>query len=85
MGWILDSPLVQEILADKDREIILALLEARFGSVPNHLASRLRTVTNPKETEKLIVPAAICTDLEKFGALLYEIDLPLIVAAPPSE
>jgi hypothetical protein len=85
MGWMLDSPLVQEILADTTRKDLLIILEARFGSVPEHLSSRLHAVTGLEKLDELIVPAATYPDLEAFAALLPEIDQPFVVAAPQSE
>jgi hypothetical protein len=82
---MLDNPLVQEILADTTRKDLLIFLEARFGSVPDHLVSRLHAISELKALKGLIQPAASCPDLEAFAALLPEIDQPLIVASPQSE
>jgi hypothetical protein len=86
MGWMLDSNLFQDILADKTRRDILIILEAHIGSVPEHEASQLRAVLDLEKLEELIVPAATCPDLQAFAALLpEEIDHPFVVAAPKSE
>src|SRR2546430_1218299 len=39
---LLESPLIKEILAEKLRDVILDLLEARFGPVPPDVTKRLR-------------------------------------------
>ncbi len=85
MGWMLDSPSVQELLADTVREDILIILQTRLGSVPASLVGRLHAVSGLEALKRLIKPAARCSELAAFTALLPEIDQPLVVAAPESE
>lgn len=69
-----DSPLIQELLAEKTAETthnnILAILTARFGAVPPDLAARLRAVRNEATLKDLITWAALCADLDAFRARL---------------
>ena len=86
MGWLRDSPLFWEILADKTRRDILIILEDRFGSVPDHMVSGLRAVLDLEKLDELIVLAATCSDLQVFVDLLPgAIDRPFVVAASNRE
>jgi hypothetical protein len=48
----------------------LALLEARFGLVPQEMAELLHLVADGEKLRKLNVQAALCPDLEAFRASL---------------
>ena len=79
---ILESPLFQELVDLKLREIegrklqellqmILKILEGRFGTVPPDVAARLPAVQDASRLQDLIVQAATCPDLEAFRAQLF--------------
>src|SRR5262249_14169614 len=46
---MIESPLIQELMAEKTHEVLLEVLEARCGSVPAELAARLRTVIDEEK------------------------------------
>jgi hypothetical protein len=67
---MIESPLIQEILARSKQETmnadILTLLEARFGPVPPDLAMHLRAIMDEQKLRNLLVRAALCPDLDAF-------------------
>jgi hypothetical protein len=71
---IIETPLIQEILAEVRREDlhtdILAILQAKFGEVPPELAARVRAVQEVQQLRQLNFHAAVCTDLDAFRAHL---------------
>jgi hypothetical protein len=71
---ILESPLIQELWEEKERDIlhrmILQILEKRFGAVPEALAAQVRAVQALERLNELPSHAAVCPDLEAFRARL---------------
>jgi hypothetical protein len=67
---MIESPLIQEIVARSRQEWILKLLEARFGSVPPDVALYLRAIMDEQKLEDLNIRAALCSDLQAFRNLL---------------
>ncbi len=63
---MIESPLIKEIVAEKTQETILEFLQARFGTVPEQVDQRLRTVRGEKKLKALIKLAARCPDLDAF-------------------
>jgi predicted transposase YdaD len=67
---MIESPLIQEIVARTRHEAILGFLEARFGSVPPEVVTQLRTILDEEQLRDLNRHAALCPDLAAFQARL---------------
>jgi hypothetical protein len=67
---MIESPLIQEIVAERMHKAILRFLTRRFGSVPQEIERRLRTVQDEARLDELLDLAADCPDLETFRARL---------------
>ena len=67
---MIESPLIQEIVARSNHEIILQFLEGRFGTVPADVAMRVRNISGEEKLRELARYAAQCPDLEAFRAML---------------
>jgi hypothetical protein len=67
---MIESPLLDRILAQKERQTkqadILRVLKARFGSVPDDLAEKVRAINDLSRLEELLDFTANCHDLEAF-------------------
>jgi hypothetical protein len=61
-----ESPVLQKFVAERLHEAILALLKARFGTVPRDVTRLLRDVLDEKKLRRLNVLAGQCSDLEAF-------------------
>ncbi|HTU17325.1 MAG TPA: hypothetical protein VMG10_04625 [Gemmataceae bacterium] len=67
---MIESPLIDELMAERTQENILLVLDTRFGAVPESLSARLKSVSKMKKLEELIKVAAQCPDLKSFAAQL---------------
>ena len=67
---MIESPLIQEIVARTKHEMILQFLEGRFGTVPADVAMRVRSISEEEKLRELTRYAARCPDLEAFQAEL---------------
>jgi hypothetical protein len=67
---MIESPVLQGYLAERSHKGILLLLEKRFGTVPPHLAAKLRAIVDEQRLLDLNVQAGTCPSLEAFQALL---------------
>ncbi len=71
---MIDSPLIRELMAENTQQIrredIVQFLKGRFGTVPDALAARVKSVRKKKELDALILFAAQCPDLAAFEARL---------------
>jgi hypothetical protein len=67
---MIESPLIQEIVAKAYQKGILRLLERRFTTISPQLASLLGTVMQEDTLLELNFQAATCPSLEAFQALL---------------
>ena len=63
---MIESPLIQELVADRRRKDILEFLQERFGSVPREIPTLLESVTKEKRLTELVRLAARCPDLKAF-------------------
>jgi hypothetical protein len=63
-------PLIQEIVAERMHKDLLKFLTARFGPVPQDVATALRAVGDESQLDDLVELAAVCPDLETFRARL---------------
>jgi hypothetical protein len=61
-----ESPVLQKFVAERGHKYILALLKARFGTVPRDVTRLLRDVLDDKKIERLVVLAGMCSDLQAF-------------------
>jgi hypothetical protein len=67
---MIESPLIQELLAERMHKALLDFLGARFGSVPQNVETALRAVEDESKLDELVRLAAVCPDLETFHARL---------------
>jgi hypothetical protein len=67
---MIESPLIQKFVAEHDHGLILAILEARFETVPRDVTKSLRAETKEKKLKKLVVLAAKCRNMEAFQEAL---------------
>lgn len=67
---MIESPLIQELLAQKTHQDIVDVLESRFGAVPPELTLALRTTMDETRLRELNRFAAVCPDLVAFQAQL---------------
>jgi predicted transposase YdaD len=65
-----ESPLIQELVAEKLQIAILGILEERFQTVPSDLAEQVRAVTREKKLNILIRKASVSRNLEAFRDFL---------------
>jgi hypothetical protein len=71
---IVESPLIQEILAENRRnlmqEAILRSLQTKFGAVPPEVAARVHAIQDVPRLLDLNAQVGVCPDLDAFRALL---------------
>jgi hypothetical protein len=67
---MIESPLIQELLAEQAQTYIFRVLAARFGPVPPPVVATLKSVSDTQKLDKLVDWAAVCPDLEAFRARL---------------
>jgi hypothetical protein len=63
---MIESPLLQEILAEVRREDIIAFLTSRFGSAAGELEADLKTIEDEARLNELIKLSASCRSLKSF-------------------
>ena len=63
---MIESPLIQELLAERRHKDILRVLNARLGSVPAEIATALEGVHDEAKLDDLIDWAARCHSLDEF-------------------
>jgi hypothetical protein len=67
---MIESPLLQELVAESLHETLLGVLEDRCGSVPPETATLIRAILDEKRLQSLTRFAAKCKDLESFQSQL---------------
>jgi hypothetical protein len=71
---MIESPVLIELLQERERDTrqadILAILEERFGPVPEDLAAQIRTIQDLQRLQRLHRLAVICPSLDAFRAAL---------------
>ena len=67
---MIESPLIQEIVAEAKHESILRVLRARFGSVPPKITNAVRGTQDDQQIDALLDWAALCPDLQGFRTKL---------------
>jgi hypothetical protein len=63
---MIESPVIQALIAKRLRAAIKEVLKGRFGAVPKDVAQGLESILNEKELTKLNVFAARCPDIKAF-------------------
>jgi hypothetical protein len=67
---MLESPLLQRMMAARTHDLILDVLKERFGTVPRDVSKLLREIINEKKLRQLNRTAIKCTDMETFREAL---------------
>jgi hypothetical protein len=67
---MIESPLIQEIVAEAVHDTILDFLRARFGDPSPDLEGKLRAVSDKGRLSELTRIAAICPNLDAFRQAL---------------
>jgi hypothetical protein len=60
---MIESPLIQELMAERVHNVILRFLTARFGSVPPEIEGAVRAVQDESSLDNLVEWAALCPRL----------------------
>jgi hypothetical protein len=66
-----ESPMLVKMLAERSHKGILALLKARFGTVPRDVTRHLRAILDEEKLTNLNVLAGQCSDLAAFREALH--------------
>jgi hypothetical protein len=72
----IESPLITELIAQTLHKAILTILETRFGSVPEDIATCLVTIQKISKLDQLLKLATSCRDLDAFRARLQALAQP---------
>jgi hypothetical protein len=67
---MIESPLLQKMMAQNWHRAIGAVLKGRFGTVPHDVTLLLSEVVNEGKLTKLAEAAGKCSDLDAFRELL---------------
>ena len=67
---MIESPLIQELVAERAHTLILDVLEMRFGPVPHDVAAAVQAIQDEPRLRELNKFAAGCGDLGLFRARL---------------
>jgi hypothetical protein len=67
---VIESPMLQKMIAEAHHKDILALLKARFGTIPRDVTKRLQNVLDEEKLTDLNVLAGQSPDLETFRRAL---------------
>ncbi len=65
-----ESPMLTKMMAERTHKVILALLKARFGTVPRDVTRHLRAILDEERLTSLNVLAGQCPDLAAFREAL---------------
>lgn len=63
---MIESPLIQELVAERLHKFILNALNRHFGDVPSDLQKKVESIQKEERLEKLLECAYKCTDLNAF-------------------
>lgn len=63
---MIESPLINEIVAENTQKNIIEVLRARFDEVPEGVIERLRKITADRKLTTLIKYAVQCPSLDAF-------------------
>jgi hypothetical protein len=63
---MIESPLIQELLAERMHKAIAKVLEGRFGPIPSDVRVRLQAVQQEEKLDDLNAFAGTCHNLDEF-------------------
>jgi hypothetical protein len=63
---MIDSPLLQEFIADARREAVVTVLTSRFGITAGDVEADLKTIEDAERLNELLRLAASCRSLKSF-------------------
>lgn len=69
---MIESPLLQKLIAERLQKVILALLKSRFKSVDRDVAKQLRAILDEAKLTRLNIVASRCSDIEAFSQAMAE-------------
>jgi hypothetical protein len=69
---MIESPLIQELMAKRMHKAILTALAAHFEEVPEEIALALRAVQDDDRLNELVAWAVRCPDIEAFQTRLND-------------
>jgi hypothetical protein len=69
---MIESPLLNNLIAEEVQRNLLQLLEDRFGPVPFDIAQRVKDITNLEHLRQLTSQAGRCPDLDSFRRALEQ-------------
>jgi hypothetical protein len=68
---MLESPVLQKLIAETKHDYILKLLQSRFGSLPKETVAHVRRIRKEKRLDVLFELAMECKSLEEFQEKLH--------------
>jgi hypothetical protein len=68
---MIESPVLQKLIAERFHSVILDVLKDRFGSIPRDVTRHLGAILDEKRLRKLILLAGKCPDLQAFRDVLF--------------
>jgi hypothetical protein len=63
---MIESPLIQELIAERTRETLIDFLVARFGAKAESVESELKAIDDEMRLKELVRHAATCRSLSAF-------------------
>jgi hypothetical protein len=63
---MIESPLIQELLAQRQKKDLETFLEGRFGAIPAEIVRQVDSILSEQKLAELIRFAGQCSDLEAF-------------------
>jgi len=67
---MIESPLLQKMMAERDHKHILEALKDRFGTVPSDVTKRLCEIVEEKKLSQFMRLANKCADMDAFRQAL---------------
>ncbi len=64
---MIESPLIQELVAERAHKDILRFLAGRFGPVPHEIAATVQSIQDETKLDELVDWASRCPTLEQFS------------------
>ncbi len=67
---MIESPLIQEVIASQLHQAVIQVLTDRFVDVPDEIKEQLHGIQEPKRLQQMISWAVRCADLADFATHL---------------
>ena len=67
---MIESPILQELIAERTRETLINFLVARFGSKAKSVQTELQDISDESRLQELVKFAATCRTLSSFRKYL---------------